>query len=353
MPDKKLKTAVLGMDKRGRIILEAAAKAGYFHIQAIADKDTKLVEKLAEKYNCQPYDDYRQLIIQNQFDCLIVAEPIYSCAEYLRAAMKKKINVLKLSPLARNFEEAAEFVRLAENENINFAIANVTRFSQTHLELHEFLEKDQLEHLFLITAFCSADELIDRSWLSDPKLAGGGVLLRNCYEILDQIVSAFKVPQLVYALNTNIAADRQQRAYLTEDTAVVTMKFTDALACNIIASRHTRFQSQQHFLKLHTKEKTIKISDSQFTVIDSSGKIVCENQYTDNTLSRMTKLLESFALSLLSPDKNPLCSSAAVNLKTMAVIEAAYLSARTSMPEEPSRILGMVHVKPRDADVIR
>jgi hypothetical protein len=53
----------------------------------------------------------------------------------------------------------------------------------------------------------------------------------------------------------------------------------------------------------------------------------------------MKLVLENFGSHLLWPDKNPLVSPAADNLKIMAFIEAAYLSARTGMPEEPARIL--------------
>ena len=78
---------------------------------------------MGRKYNRAAYDDFRQLIIQNQFDCLLVAAHIHSCDEYLRIAMKKKFNILKLAPPARNFEEATQLVQLAEEENIKFAVA--------------------------------------------------------------------------------------------------------------------------------------------------------------------------------------------------------------------------------------
>jgi hypothetical protein len=55
----------------------------------------------------------------------------------------------------------------------------------------------------------------------------------------------------------------------------------------------------------------------------------------------MRGLLKDFAQSILSPDENKLCSSGRENLKDMAVIESAYLSARTGFPEEPGRILQM------------
>ena len=70
MACEKLKTAVLGLDDGGLQLLKAASQIDYFHIHAVADKDTALAEKIADKYNCVFFDDYRQLVIQNQLDCL-------------------------------------------------------------------------------------------------------------------------------------------------------------------------------------------------------------------------------------------------------------------------------------------
>jgi predicted dehydrogenase len=345
MSEGKLKTAVLGLDDEGRLLLEVASQIDLFQILAVADKDATLAESTAYKYKCTSYDDYRQLIMQNQFDCLLVAAGIHSCDEYIKMAMKKKTNVLKLAPPARNFQEAAEFVRIAEGENIKFAIANPKQFARSYLALREFLQQGGLEQIFLITAFCAVGNGPIGTWQTDPKLAGGGVLLRNCYQIIDQIVRNLGMPQQVYSLNTNnTAGDRQQRSYLTEDTAVVTMKFTDTFFGDLIASKV--FGPEQEILKVYGKDKILTVGSSRFTVGDGLGQTNEESEYDDGELIWYTALLNNFALSILVPDKNKLCSSARENLNDMAVIEAAYLSARTGMPEEPGRILKMAQTEP-------
>jgi predicted dehydrogenase len=344
MSENKLKTAVLGLDDRGEFLLNTASEIEHFEIQAVADKDTKRAEKIAAKYKCTAYDDYRQLIIQNQFDCLLVAAGMHSCDEYIRAAMKKKFNILKLAPAARNFEEAAEFAHLAKDENIKFAIANASRFGQSFLALRQFLQEGRIEQIFLITAYCAIGDEHIAPWQTDPKLAGGGVLLRNCYEIIDQIIWNFTVPQQVYSLNTNQAGDRQQRLYLTEDTAVVTLKFTDTFFGNLIASKV--FGPEEKLLKVYGKDKILTVSNSRFIISDCSGWVIEEFEYEGDEQVWYKALLENFALSILSPDKNKLCSSGSENLKDMAVIESAYLSARTGMPEEPGRILQMAQIEP-------
>mgnify|MGYP000291758851 CR=1 FL=1 len=341
MVENKLRTAVLGLDKGGISLLRAASSVDSFEVGAVADKDVKLVEKVASEYNCAGYDDYRQLIIQNQFDCLLVAAGLYSCEEYIKTAMKKKFNILKLAPPARNVEEAMEFVRIAEEEQIKFVIANPCRFAKGFVALREFIEKRHLEQIFLLTAVCSFGGESRSVWQSDPKLAGGGVLLYNCYEIIDQIMWNFPLPQQIYSLNTNVAGDKQQRLYLTEDTAIVTMKFSDNFFGNITASRCGVQGGEEKILKLYGEEKNLTVSNNKFIVSDNSGRVSEEREYSDDLIGREKALLENFALSILSPDKNKVLSSGRENLKNMVFIESAYLSARTSMPEEPDRILQM------------
>jgi len=341
MGEGKLKTAVLGLDDRGELLLEAASRIDYFQIQAVADRDGELAEKVAARYDCEAYDDYRQLIIQNELDCLLVAAGMHSCDEHIRAAMKKKFNVLKLSPAARNFEEAVEFVRLAEEENIKFAVANTKRFARSCLALREFVQEGRIEQIFLITATCAVGGRPRPAWQSDPKLAGGGVLLHNCYEIIDQIVWNFGIPEQVYCLNSSAAGDKQQRLYLTEDTALVTMKFSDTFVGNLTASLRTDIRPEQEFLKVYGKDKILTVSDTRFTVSDGPGRTNEELEYEDDALFCMGKVLEKFALSIVLPDKNKVCSSGRENLRDMVVIESAYLSARTGMPEEPGGILQM------------
>ena len=385
MSEGKLKTAVLGLNEEGLLLLEAASELGHFEITAVADKDGGLAEKIADRYQCASYDDYRQLISvmdsglrskeekkvndrkssedrkdveegeagsnhKNRSDigCLLVAAAMHTCDEYVRMAAKKKINILKLAPVARNFEEAAELVRLAEIENIQIAVGNPRRFAQSYLELRDIVREGNIKQVFLIRAFCNAGEKKHPTWQTDPKLAGGGVLLHNCYQMMDEIILNFGTPEQVYSLNTNAAGDRQQRLYLTEDTSVVTMKFSDTLSGNLTASRRSETGPEEEFLKIYGKDKILTVTNTQLVIWDVlSGKSKKLN-FDDDESGRYRAMLENFALRLLQPANNKLCSSGKENLTNMAVIDSAYLSARTGMPEEPGKLLQMAQIEPTE-----
>lgn len=345
MSETRLKTAVLGLNDRGMALLQAACQSEFFSVVAIADKDAKLAEKTAAKYNCIAFDDYRQLIMQNQLDCLLVAAGMYSCEEYIRMAIKKKFNIFKIAPPTRNFEESAQFVQMAKDEKIKFAIANPGRFADKFTAMQQLLQGGKIEQISLITAFCNFSGKDIPDWQTDLKFSGGGVLLRNCYDILDQIVCNFGVPEQIYSLTSNHALDMKQRLYRTEDIAVVSMKFSDTLIGNLIASRISGVKEE--ILKIHGKDKILTVTESGMTVHDTISQETEKFEYNDDEISCLGRQLENFALSIISPDNNKLCSSANENLKNMSVIESAYLSARTAMPEEPQKLLRMSEFQPR------
>jgi len=155
--------------------------------------------------------------------------------------------------------------------------------------------------------------------------------------MVDRIIANFSIPQQVYSLSLNQAPDKLQRSLLTEELAVVTMKFSDRLIGNLIASEV--FGPVRQELRIYGKNGSLAVTNERLTVYDRLGEVLEEFRYEYNEQQLIIQLLENFAGSILSPDSVGLCCGAAENLPTMALIEAAYLSARTAMPEEPERVL--------------
>ena len=179
MGSENLTTAILGLNETGRCMLTAAASTGLFRIKAVADLDQQKAEKAAREHGCEAFTDYRQLVVQNQLDCLLVAAETHTCDEQIKTAIKRKFNVLKASPPARTFAEALEFVELAKSENVQFAIANLGRFRAGTILARDLIVQGRLGHIFLIAASCIFSTEDRPAWQIDPQVAGGGVLLHD------------------------------------------------------------------------------------------------------------------------------------------------------------------------------
>jgi predicted dehydrogenase len=378
MGSESLTAAILGLNDSGQRLLTAAAATGCFQIKAVADLDPQKAEKAAAEHHCDAYSDYRQLIVQNPIDCLLVAAETHTCAEQLQGALRKKINILKLAPPARTFAETLAYVRMAESEGVQFAVANPARFQGSFMAAGEMIAQGRLEHPFLISASCSFSAADRSDWRADPTLAGGGVLLHDCYPLIDQLLASFSgvpnaegcvegpfLPEQVYALKTNQAPDRQQRLCLTEDTALVSLKFTDALLGSIVATRRNDVGPHRVALEIHAKEARLTVTQNQVELRTRDGQNDLKWQYDEDEQVAMGRLLTSFAKSLSldlsfdpealdgealdrrAPREHPFIGSGAECLRTMAVLESAYLSAKTGIPEEPARILRLAGTEER------
>jgi predicted dehydrogenase len=340
MESEKLTTAILGLNETGRCMLHAAASTGLFRIKAVADLDQQKAEKAAREYGCEAFTDYRQLVVQNQLDCLFVAAETHTCDEQIKTAIKRKFNVLKASPPARTFAEALEFVELSQAEKVQFAIANPGRFRTGSILARDLIVQDRLGHIFLIAASCTFSNEDRPAWQIDPQVAGGGILLHDCYQVLDQVLWDFPLPEQVYALKTNHAPDKQQRLCLTEDTAVVAMRFSDAFMGSLVATRSSEIQTGRVCVEIHGKEGRLTVTDAEVTLA-RNGQEDQRWRYQETEQILMERLLSSFAQSLLTPDQHEFPGSGVEGLRNMAVLESAYLSAKTGFPEEPARILKM------------
>ena len=346
METRKLKIGIIGLSAAGIELLDAAFASDLFEVIAVGGKDIEAAEKLSIKYGCAFYDDFRQLIIRSELDILIAASATSEIDEHIRAAMQNNVHILKVSPPGADFEQVVEYVRLARSEGVRFVVANSNRFTQAFSDLRDYIKSETADKFLLITAVCNVRAYIedaDKRWLSDPNLAGGGTLLYDGYDLVDQIVMNFGIPQRIYSLTSNHAPDKQQRLSLTEDMAVITMRFSDTLSGNIVVSRI--FGPEERTLRIHCKDKYITVSKDSFTVRDNAGEVIKELNYDQSCDESVSGVLEDLGLHILQPESNNLFGDEFADLNNMAVIEAAYLSARTGVPEDPSRILDISGVE--------
>jgi predicted dehydrogenase len=351
MGTERLTAAVLGLNDGGQRLLKAAATTGCFQIKAVADLDAQKAEKTAAEHRCEAYSDYRQLVVQNQCDCLLVAAETHTCDEQLRAALRKRFNVLKIAPPACTFEESLAYVQMAQSEQVQFVVANPARFKGSFRAAHDLLAQGRLEHPFLISAHGSFPAVDLPPWQADPNLAGGGVLLHDCYQLLDQVLWTFGVPEQVYALKTNLAPDKQQRLCLTEDAAVVCLRFSDTLMGSLVATRRTEIGPPAASIEIRAREARLTVTDSKVELRTRDGQRDVRWRYEEDNQVALERLLSSFARSLLAPQEHPPVSRGVENLRNMAVMESAYLSAKTGFPEEPARILQLAGPLPKATSV--
>jgi predicted dehydrogenase len=350
MTERTLKIAAIGLTESSLGLLDIAFESGLYAVTAVADTRAERLEMCERKFDCPVFTDYRQLIVATEADFILFGDPIHQCVEFMRLALQEGFHVLKTLPPALNFPQLTELYQLAKKHQRLFLTMQNGRFRLPFQHIRNHLtetdrQEDQSWHLVSAVCHVPTGELeADMRWLNDPNMAGGGVLLHNCYDLIDELLLCFGLPRKVYALTINQAPDRQQRMSLTEDTAIVTMQFTDSLIAQICASR-TLGPARRH-LRVHGKQQHLTATEEEVVLYDNAGTLLEQKTYTADDLSSQKRMLENLAAAFKSPDTCDLYPVHGFDLKTMAVIEAAYLSTRTGMAEDPERILQLADIDP-------
>ncbi|MCE5184539.1 MAG: Gfo/Idh/MocA family oxidoreductase [Planctomycetaceae bacterium] len=344
MTEQTVKLAAIGLTDEAQELLAIAVASGLYTIAAAGDERAERAQGCARRYECPAYTDYRQLIVQTKADLLLFGAPVHRVGEFIKLGIQEHFHILQMCPPALNFEQLAVFYRMANKERVRFFTTAWRRFEESFGFVRRFVDeaKDEGNSWHLVSAVCHVPigELeSERRWLYDPQTAGGGVLLQSCYDMIDQLVLCFGMPQKVYALMISQAPDRQQRMSLTEDTAVVTMQFTETLIGQLCASR-TLGPARRH-VRVHGKLKHLTTAGEEVVIYNNSGILLRQENYPDDERPSKRRMLENIAWGLLGKEGHVLWPEHGFDLNAMAVIEAAYLSARTGMAEEPSRILNL------------
>jgi predicted dehydrogenase len=124
------------------------------------------------------------------------------------------------------------------------------------------------------------------------------------------------------------------------------MKYGNDLCVNLVAMRATGPELTTESINCFGKDKVLMLERESLTIESREGETISKNNFEYDERTAFEKTLEDFALSIIEPEENPLRCGGREQLQNMAVIEAAYLSSRTSMPEQPRRILALEDTGP-------
>jgi predicted dehydrogenase len=334
-----MKVGLMGLGKGGQLVAEAILSSSWCELVAVASRQAHRLDRFVEKHpHIVAYDDFRSLIVENPLDALFVAVPPFLRPKYLALAAEHRCPVWLLTPVARRFDEAVEIMNRFEKADCPIAVAR--SWGAEPAMQPDAIDVNRLGRLFLAVGnvtTCTEDDL---DWRGDSVRAGGGVLLDRGYELVDLVVKLMGLPATVYAAVKGVSRPGTRFPYDTEDTAAVVCQFAGG-GMAVLSACWTA-GPQRSEIELFGTAGSIRI-DPQ--------RVVCRDRTGDKTLSETARAsnplqapIENFLASLRSAPER-MRSSVRDHLATMAVIQAAYLSARTGQPESPGNIFEMHDVK--------
>ncbi len=338
----KLRAGIIGIGGYGGQVLAELGRNDCFDIKAIGDKDIELAKVAGQKYEAHTYDDYRSFIVQEELDVLFLMLPNYLCNEYIQEAAKKRFHVFKAAPLARSLVEADGWVEQMKRVDREFIVCSTKRFASGFAQAHELIVEQKIGTIYLVRGECLFNYDKPFEWRGDAVLAGGGALLEAGWDLVDLITWSVGVPEQVYSLNSNMCRKRVVPPYQTEDTAIVMMKFANGASGNLVCSWTSEPTTER--LIFHGTQGSIEAGTDYVRVFDVKGELLLQEDFQVNVTDMIAGQLTRFYEYLNSADDDVKAGdnengdieqvgTAKQHLVNMAIIDAAYLSAKTQLPE--------------------
>lgn len=172
--EKKLRAGIIGVGFIGAVHIEQLRRLGNVEVVAITDT-VSAQEKADQLYVPRGYEDYKEMIDNEDLDCVHICTPNNTHFEIGMYALEKGINVVCEKPMCTNVEEAKELMRVAEEKNLVNAMNFNCRFYPLAYQMKQMIQKGEIGEIFTIHGGYIQDWLLldtDYSWRLEPEVSG-------------------------------------------------------------------------------------------------------------------------------------------------------------------------------------
>ncbi|VVB60736.1 UDP-N-acetylglucosamine 3-dehydrogenase [uncultured archaeon] len=266
---KKLKTAIIGLGHQATEDHIPGLKESQFaELKAICDIDEPKLKECEKKLNVNGYVDYKELLGSEDLDFIIVATPHNIHKEVLEEAAKRKVNVLKEKPFARNLKEAFYFKKLCDESGIVLTTTLQRRFNPIYTTFFQLV--DQIGEPFFVDAkYTLFVDNLQEGWRGSKEEAGGGCIIDMGYHMIDMLIWYFGLPDKVHAEFSSKA--KPEEKYDAEDTASILFSYENDLYGSLILSRY--YPPKTESIKVIGSKGIIEIDRGSIKRLKSNGEV--------------------------------------------------------------------------------
>jgi len=277
------------------------------------------------------YDSVEALLADPEIDAVYVATPVYAHAEQTISAARTGKHVLVEKPMAMSTTECRAMIEACQQQGVQLAVCYYQRFNARHQKARELVEQGAIGQVTMAQARqCFLYPPQPDNWRQDLTQGGGGALMDVGVHCIDTLRFILGEVQAVTALVDTMAYD-----YGVDDTATLLLRFQNG-AQAVVSVAFTVPEvgvDTLNFLELcgtggriWTSPLHSKDSRGVLRLLTPDG----EQRFAFEQSTHVT-LIEAFGQCI--EDGAPLPIPGPIpgmeGLRGMAVVEAAYESART------------------------
>ena len=231
----KINVGVVGTGYLGSLHARVYSQIKNANLICVCDIDKKRAKKVAKKYRCWHFPDYRTMF--DKVDAVSIAVPTNLHYTIAKEFLHNNIHVLIEKPITKTVAEAEELINIADSKGLTIQVGHIERFNPVVRAVEPLLKEPRFIECHRAGPFSRKKRVKDI-----------GVVLDLMIHDIDIILS------LVKSEVEHIEAVGVSTISPHEDTANVRLTFKNGTIADIIASRVT---------KEEVRKITISQEDSQ------------------------------------------------------------------------------------------
>jgi UDP-N-acetyl-2-amino-2-deoxyglucuronate dehydrogenase len=220
---KKSRIGIIGAGQSAKINVEAIKKVKLCELVSLASPSTKQGKTLANEFGVKYYQDYKDMIIKENLDLVIITTPHYLHYEMCLFAMQHRKHVLLEKTMTLSVAEAKNLIKEQNKNKVKLGIILQLRAFPDAILAKNIVDGGKIGKLILISAYCKhfRTNKYYKSWKGKRVYAGGGTLFNQGIHGLDLMLWFGGSVSECVGLYDNLAHKNTD----VEDTAAAILKF--------------------------------------------------------------------------------------------------------------------------------
>ncbi|RUT29879.1 Gfo/Idh/MocA family oxidoreductase [Paenibacillus zeisoli] len=228
------KAAIIGGGIISRNHLDAIRQLPEMTAVAVADPDLSKGTTLAQEYAITPYTDYREMVLVEKPDIVVIAVPHYLHREIAVWCCSKGCHLLLEKPMALNVKECDEILEAAESAGITLLVGHTQHYLPANIQAKKLIQRGELGELIAIQDTRHLHYYKDDrpDWFFEKAKSGGGIMMN---------LGAHSIDKIQFITGSRVARIRAALSYYgskgdVEGSGMVFLQTTDGLSATIVQS---------------------------------------------------------------------------------------------------------------------
>ncbi|HOI29564.1 MAG TPA: Gfo/Idh/MocA family oxidoreductase [Melioribacteraceae bacterium] len=324
---EKTKVGVIGLGGIAQLVhLPIISRLETVKLVSVAEINKNKLKTAGEKYSgVRPYADYKEMIVNEDLDAVIISTPTDTHEEIALACLESKKNVLIEKPVARNFREAKEIAQAAKKVKKVAMVGMNSRFRPDTMLLRSIINSGELGDLFYINCSWLRRKSSAQKWFVNKNLSGGGVIIDLGIVILDLALWMMGQDQ-IHSVSVQKFDHTKDKI---EDSAIGMIRFQDGKVINFEVSWELYSSTDSFNLTVHGTKGTACINPLRIFKKTESSHIDYSPNKNSNIQNLFRKSYENELRHFIGAVREgaPVISSVDESLTRMKLLEALYKSA--------------------------